>query len=73
MKVSGATFLIADVSWVLVRRVRAEVLRKEDVVVSTAPSESNAWAARCLDSSTQLHQRSQQHREVRPLVHLCRS
>ena len=47
------SFLAADASWVLVRAVRAAVLCKDTVVVPTAPSQWNTWAARCSDSSTQ--------------------
>ena len=68
IKVSGGAFLTADVSRVLARGVRAEVLRNEEVVLPTAPSEWDAWAALCLDSSTQRVQRSLVQRDVCPLV-----
>ena len=38
------TFLTADVSWVLMRGVRTEVLRQDRVVLPTAPSGSVWWS-----------------------------
>ena len=44
--------------------VRRKVLYKEEVVVSTAPYQGGAWAARCLNTSTQCLQRFHMQRGV---------